>query len=132
MAKDTSFYSIVVLVAVIILVLTLIWLGIQIAKKGEDADFPPHHPTCPDFWEQNGNECTVPTNKHPNRGGTINPDGSGLALTADNTPGFNEQEMTIDMSSSDWKADGNEICKKRTWANEWGLVWDGVSNFNKC
>lgn len=134
MAKDTSFFSLVVFVAVIILLLTLIWLGIELSKVGEDADFPPHHPMCPDYWEQQGNECLVPTTRHPNRGGTISSDGSGLAISSTNTPGMNDTEMKIDMESADWKADEGvtDVCKKRQWANEWGLVWDGVSNFNKC
>ena len=24
------------------------------------------------------------------------------------------------------------ICKKKQWANEKGISWDGISNYNKC
>tara|TARA_B100000900_G_C20584100_1_gene718771 strand:+ start:912 stop:1310 length:399 start_codon:yes stop_codon:yes gene_type:complete len=132
MAKDTSFYSIVVLIAVIILMLTLIWLGIEISKKKEDADFPPSRPVCPDYWKQMGNECEIPVTRHPNNKGIMNETGDGLLINSGNTPGMDDALNTIDMEDSGWKANGSDICAKRSWANEYGVVWDGVSNFNKC
>lgn len=132
MAKDTSFYSIVVLIAVIILMLTLIWLGIEISKKKEDADFPPNSSTCPDYWGQTGNECQIPLTRHPNNKGLMNETGDGLLINSSNTPGMDEGLNTIDMESPDWKANGSDICAKRKWANEYGIVWDGITNFNKC
>ena len=34
----------------------------------------------------------------------------------------------IDFSDSKWTGE----CDKRKWANENGIVWDGISNYNSC
>ncbi len=130
MASDTSFYSTVVLIAVIILIITLVWLGIELSKVGEEKDFPPAAAVCPDYWSQNGTECEIPLNEHPNNKGIFD-DNGGILLNSTNTNGFGD--TTIDMSNESWKANGTtEKCNKRAWADQFGIVWDGVSNFNKC
>ena len=133
MASDTSFYSIVVLIAVIILMLTLIWLGIEITKAKEEKDFPPSRPMCPDYWKQlNATTCEIPTSRHPNNKGIFTDDGTGLIIGSDNTPGWLGNNE-IDMTDAGRKTEGvGDVCAKRSWANEFGIVWDGVSNFNKC
>ena len=130
MASDSSFYSTVVLIAVIILIITLVWLGIELSKAGEEKDFPPTASVCPDYWTQNGMECEIPMNpEHPNNNGIFNETGNGLIIGE--TPGFGD--TTIDMTNDGWKSNGKtEKCNKMAWANNYGIVWDGVSNFNKC
>ena len=50
------------------------------------------------------------------------------------TPGYsydisdNVISQFIDFSDPKWKG----ICDKKKWANENGIVWDGVSNYNSC
>ena len=133
MASDTSFYSGVVLIAVIILIITLIWLGIELSKAKESKDFPPTFGTCPDYWVQDGNTCHIPLNKHPNNKGIFAAGGSSLLLNPSNTPGIDLGDHTIDMTNAGWKTSGKtEKCNKRSWASDNDLVWDGINNYNKC
>ena len=133
MASDTSFYSGVVLIAVIILIITLIWLGIELSKAKEAKDFPPSFGTCPDYWVQHGNSCQIPLNRHPNNKGIFAVGGSSLLLEQSNTPGIDTTTNTIDMTNPGWKTAGkSEKCNKQGWASNYGVVWDGISNYNKC
>ena len=51
-----------------------------------------------------------------------------------NTPGYsnmmsdNEIVQYIDFSNPAWTG----VCDKKKWANENGIVWDGISNYNSC
>jgi hypothetical protein len=133
MASDTSFYSGVVLIAVIILIITLIWLGIELSNAKESKDFPPTFGTCPDYWVQDGTVCQIPLNKHPNNKGLFAAGGASILLNTTNTPGFNSADNTIDMSNAGWKSGSKtEKCGKQGWAANYGLVWDGINNYNKC
>ena len=38
----------------------------------------------------------------------------------------------IDFSSNDWGVGASAICKKKIWASQYGLVWDGITNYNGC
>lgn len=134
MAQDTSFYSIVILIAAILLIVVLTFLGIEISKKGEERDFPPDTSNCPDYWKEVGpGKCDIPlANKHPNNMGILDDTGS-LLINTNNTYGLNPGEYTIDMNNEGWSAqEDSEKCTKAKWANQFGIVWDGITNFNKC
>ena len=53
-------------------------------------------------------------------------------LTTNNTHGYDATSTTIDFSSNDWGVGASAICKKKIWASQYGLVWDGITNYNGC
>ena len=75
-------------------------------------------------------KCKIPNDEEKNIGSLYE---SGLLVdSVKETPGFDEGQDVIDFAHVDWKASGQEICAKRSWANAHGVVWDGVSNYNDC
>lgn len=134
MASDTSFYSIVILVASILLIVILTYLGIEISKRGTEKDFPPDTSNCPDYWPETGEGiCEIPlANKHPNNSGILDDTGSML-ITSGNTYGLDAGAYKIDFNNEGWAAQNDsEKCTKKKWADQFGIVWDGITNFNKC
>ena len=50
-------------------------------------------------------------------------------LTTTSTPGYDEMGNTIDFDDAKWYTGP---CMKKKWANQYNIVWDGVSNYNDC
>lgn len=126
-----NFYMIVITVAIIALILVLTYVGMIMAYGEGTTTYPPQSTTCPDYWEVNEDtKCKIPNDEGKNIGSMYE---SGLLVdSVKETPGFDEGQDVIDFSHVDWKASGQEICAKQTWANAHGVVWDGVSNYNDC
>jgi hypothetical protein len=111
-----SFYSIVLIVAFLFLLLTLIAVGIMLQNQDKNKAFPSQTSPCPDGWGvSNSGGCVQPAVGHPN--------------------------YTDDLSGNQvWDADGTNykpkesatVCDKKAWANENKVHWDGVSNYNSC
>jgi len=54
-----------------------------------------------------------------------------LAIKEETTPGLTGS--VIQFSDNGWTAGGkSSICTQKSWANTYGVVWDGVSNYNGC
>ena len=127
-----NFYTIVLIVAVVSLILVLTYIGV-ILKYGETQGvYPPHGTTCPDYWEiSSEGHCIIPKGGEKNVGSLYE---GGLLTDAvkGNTPGLDTTSDMINFNHDDWKAGGTEICTKREWASKHGVVWDGVSNYNNC
>ena len=103
--------------------------------RDKDTTYPPVAATCPDFWmvsDENPNKCKIPAHDARNVGSIYisNPAGTVHSLDPNNNqlPGLNMTEMDIDFTGKHWAS----TCTKQTWANQYGLVWDGVTNFNGC
>ena len=111
-----SFYMIVVLIAVILLILCLTGVGILMGYQDANLVFPPKANNCPDGWTAVGQICTIPTAFAS----------STTGLTA--AQGYDQAKQTIDFSKDHWA----NICDKKKWANKYNINWDGVSNYNKC
>ena len=140
-----SFYWIVLVVAIIALIGALTYVGVLMTYyTKKDATYPPVASSCPDFWtvsDSNPAKCNIPAGDAAgikNTGSIYDTTGSGstlaytLKLTSANTPGLDTASNSIDFSAADWGAGSGAICKKNSWANQNGLVWDGVSNYNSC
>lgn len=142
-----SFYIIVLSIAVILLIIILTYIGIAMTnKKGKTAVFPPQQSVCPDYWESDMTDmssCRIPS-KDGRNAGTTTKDANGrtitsiydsngtLLLNSSNTNGFVAPSL-INFNSSKWDSAGSSaLCAKRDWANTFGIVWDGVSNYNGC
>ena len=118
-----SFYMIVVLIAVVILVLCLTGIGILMRYQNAGQQYPPTANTCPDGWDiTSGTSCTspiLPANTHYGVNGT-----NGYTFSTNPT----RTGDTINFSNTYW----NDVCKKKKWANKYAINWDGVSNYTKC
>ena len=56
---------------------------------------------------------------------------------ASNTFGYNnsiaEPNQVIDFENPLWAAQGNTAdCQKKLWADTNDVLWDGITNYNKC
>jgi hypothetical protein len=118
------YYIIVSVVATIILVLILTYVGILITSTQKKATYPPSYNLCPDYWKSNGSGvCVMPTN--------------GVNTTSPmkgNTYGYTEGSNSINFSDAGWSAGGtgDQRCGWQKWANLNEIQWDGVTNYNGC
>ena len=145
------FYTIVLLIAVILLILILTYVGIKISgeKNGAALDFPPAQNTCPDNWksrsitDSNNNQsvyCEVPTENMKNVGTILDSNASDNTKTnAQMSYGYNDTLFgdatngVIDFNSPMWLAEGNSAeCSKQLWANIYDIQWDGITNMAGC
>ena len=135
------FHVIVLSIATIILILLLIFIGILLSKGNTNLAYPPNYGICPDYWsiEEESGKCVIPAFSADavNIGNIYGPDpgpNPSLVDSIINTPGYSyvvdDQVVThyIDFNDDGWTG----VCSKQKWANEHGIVWDGVSNYNSC
>ena len=123
-----SFYTTVLVIAVIILILTLGFLGWVMSKQKATDNFPKLQTSCPDYWgvttEDGKAYCTQPAEGQVNYGNT--------AAASTSTIGYDSTKNRFDFSNAGWSAEGNAICAKKKWANKYGINWDTVTNYNAC
>ena len=136
MAGGDSFYTTVVATSLVILILALGYIAytIQEGKGDKEKVFPPIQTQCPDYWDSSGTTCIVPQpGSHPNLIGVYDENNS-LLLTTANTPGLNESDIntSVDMAAEGWSMNKISTCAKKDWANNLGLSWDTVANYNQC
>jgi hypothetical protein len=132
-----NFYTIVCIVAVILLiiVLTLIAVYIPFTTGGK---YPNYQQPCPDAWKFNTNgTCTSvdsSTNANPkiinpaigNPSVFLNKDGNGQYS-------FQPAKPLSNFSYNSGKTSYSGICAYKKWAKEsGGITWDGVTNYDNC
>jgi len=113
-----NFQSTVLIVAGILLVVLLIFIGYSMSQA-QNQNWPPFVGQCPDYWidgSSNGSQCINIKDL-----GTCN---SGIA------PG---QHLTMDFSQDTYNGK-NGLCNKYKWANNCGITWDGINggDTNPC
>ena len=121
-----SFYTTVLTIAVVVLILVLAFLGWTMSKQKDTDNFPKLQTTCPDFWSIDNNVTGNTYCIQPEQG-KVN---SGSADAVNNAPGFKDGKF--DFANSGWSAGGNAVCAKKKWANSHGINWDTVTNANYC
>jgi hypothetical protein len=101
-----SFQKSVLVIAVIILVITLIFVGVALSYS-KATTWPPMTPDCPDYWLM---------------------DGSGNNTSCINVKnlGTCSNQKVMNFNSSTYTGT-NGLCAKYTWANNCGLSWDGIT-----
>lgn len=123
--STNSFYTIVLSIAVVVLILVLAFLGWTMSKQKETDNFPKLQTTCPDYWsienDRGNTYCIQPLS------GQVN---YGSADASKDAPGFVNGKF--DFANSGWSAGGNAVCAKKKWANSHGINWDTVTNANYC
>lgn len=130
------FYLVTLIVAGILLILGLTYVGIRLGQqysKGiEDAVFPPVSKTCPDRWgsEKDGEKvlCKIPGATDINSG--VSPDDYKDRTI---THGLNASMNAIDFNDEEWAKTGvSNTCALKKWANTYNIQWDGITNYNGC
>ena len=140
------FYTIVLSVAIILLIIILTYIGLRMASDAKvDSAYPPNKMTCPDLWnmvEDSGNiKCIIPeySEDQKDNSGSLYSNAEQLKPTVSNAPGYSEGDNTtgarIDFSSTGWAGYSPGLsadCSKRAWAIEHSVLWDGITNYNAC
>ena len=123
---EFGFYNIVLITAVVILILTLTYIGIQMRRKVKNTVWPPMVAACPDYWEQSldGKGCIVPNSTEKNSGNKVSSSTQGFYID-------DYGNQCIDFNNPAWKGKGDPTCAKQKWATTNGVVWDGVTNYNQ-
>ena len=142
-----DFYTIVLIVAIILLIATLTGLSLMLTKVGTTTSFPTYSNTCPDGWTDSSGVCT-------SRGANVPKTYPiGTSSWSSNSTGYinyfytsgNYPSSTITASTSgspNYTLNGNItldtsklklVCDQQTWAKANKITWDGVTNNNvKC
>jgi hypothetical protein len=119
-----SFYTIVIIIAIIILVIALTIVGVTLANKKNTMPFPDYQNTCPDFWTLSNDGITC--NKSDLN--TPPPNKAKIAVNHDGVTTINNVISSINISDDKWVS----VCDKSSWAKKSGSLWDGVANNNTC
>lgn len=108
-----SFQRIVIIIGVGLLGIVLLIIAYMLSKKKGTTPWPPITSTCPDYWLD-----------------AIRPDGtySPGARCEPNERQYNSGgvKKPVDFTVSPYVGDQGE-CAKYTWANNLGVVWDGIT-----
>ena len=97
-----NFQKIVLVVAIIILIMMLTFIGYALYSHRFARKFPPVTAECPDYWVAKNKECTNPKNLGKCKG----------------SKNFNSK--TYQGHTGD--------CAKSTWANNCNVSWQGITN----
>ena len=124
-----KFYTYVVIVAFVILVLALIGLGVILQNQDKGEVFPPIQSKCPDGWATTASGCYIPDT-------SINIGTFKRAALTD----ADKKYLISSGTTAYYTSPSYELifkpealpCDKRKWANMHGILWDGISNYNQC
>ena len=136
-----DFYTIVLIIAIILLILALTGLSLMLTQVGSTKAFPPIINTCPDGWtastDGSGNPiCTSGTTNKP-------PIYDVSGAYSKNSPGYINYYYSTDpkfvggvtstqeaTSLTINKGIVKNVCDQKTWADANKIIWDGVTNSN--
>lgn len=153
-----DFFTIVIILAIVVLIVLLTYIGVSMSKLETSQVFPPNANVCPDYWtEVEPGKCMFPAAGTRNTGDFTNPKsytsaktpavtgqtylvGSGSPVGQVYGDGSRLGETTqikevIDVNESAWNTayDGmSSKCAKKKWSTAHGVAWDGISNTNSC
>jgi len=143
-----SFKLTVLGIAMFSLIVIFIIVGVIMKHNSTTATFPPKASNCPNYWKETADgKCIIPVQKeNPTKGlPNIEPIniGSGSISKIGNTDlatGVPMWLKTLSGKHGGTDANGNMLldfseltsCQKQTWANQYGILWDGINNINTC
>ena len=135
------FYIIIPVIAIIFIIILLTIVGIAMRYQDKATVFPPAANDCPDFWTvaSDNNSCAIPAKDKKNVGSIYSDNDIQLKSSPTNTafpiytPGTTGTPSTINFKDDAWSSQGlTTVCAKKKWANNWGISWDGITNYNSC
>ena len=98
-----DFYKQVAIVTLVILIISLAIFGYVITEGVSTAYFPSYVSKCPEYWKWDG----------------------------ENKKCVNINNMNLGNGDSNY-VPSNDICTNKKWAANNRIVWDGVTNTNRC
>tara|TARA_B100001093_G_C26782075_1_gene995071 strand:- start:896 stop:1240 length:345 start_codon:yes stop_codon:yes gene_type:complete len=102
-----NFQKVVVIIAIVVLIILLSWIGYAMYKNQHSGTFPPVVAQCPDYWDVSGNNLCINTRSL----GTC-------AIDGDKSMNFDQDQFK--------GAEGS--CQKYRWARGCGVSWSGITN----
>jgi hypothetical protein len=126
-----EFKGTVVLIALVVLIIILTWVGSTIRAGLKSSIYPPVLNPCPDNWvsDASGN-CLIPdlSGNNPNVGNVID-----FSATNPTTFGYDATNRLIDFTNPGWASGGTSAqCGQRAWARANEIYWDTITNYNQC
>jgi hypothetical protein len=107
-----NFYKTISIIALILLVVCLSFVGVAMVESSTKSKFPPHVSECPDFFVKNANGQCV--------------DEKTLLINAPSDCNFKKWVAPAE----GWPSSGrfSEKCVKQQWAKKCKVNWDGITN----
>lgn len=107
-----NFQKIVIVIAIILLILALAFIGAAISNEKNTHDFPPVIAECPDYWSHDveQNKCV---NDHE---------------LGDDIPGYGKLKEFLINDPRITTGPGAGMCNKKNAMNDFKLSWDGITN----
>ena len=102
------FQKITVIVAIVMLILCLIFIGISLYNEKYNSQYPPVIADCPDYWIDTSN-------------------GDGANCVNIKNLGKSGCNKDMDFSKDEWQGEVG-LCRKAKWAKGCDLTWDGITN----
>lgn len=137
--KVDIFYTSVLIIASIFLIIALTFFGIILKTQKASSIFPPSTRNCPDYWTFDGSLCVFNNFDTSLNIGTytIRNDttiGKTIGLSDTDSPfSTDASHNTFSPTNSSWSSLGmSAVCAQQQWANKNRIVWDGISNYNGC
>ncbi len=123
------YYTIVLVIAVILLIVGLVFVGILLKNGMNKQIFPDYQYVCPDYWIANGDICYPPKSNinmpTPDKFSGASPSIQHLGVNMNNEK---TAVTSIHVGEINWMG----LCDKASWAKKNGIFWDGVANTNQC
>ena len=106
-----SFQVVVLIIAVVILIIALAFIGVSLINSQKNAAWPPLVPDCPDYWTMDGSTNPI----------CVNVKDLGTC-----PPSMGNGHLTMNFNQSPYTG-SNSTCAKYTWATGCHLAWDGIT-----
>ena len=109
-----SYYKIISITALVVLVICLVLIGIALSKTSKESVFPPHVSKCPDFYTHdadNNNICN--DNKQ---------------ISKDSVTNCAPMVLTDEKFHNPGMGPTSGMCHKKKLARSCGVNWDGITN----
>ena len=128
----SNFYTLVLTIAIIILILLLAYMGWLMSKQKTVDEFPKLRTSCPDFWKVEQGDSGKVFCIRPSGTNAINKGTGDDATVFKGASGVDVTKNGFDTTDVGWASAGNAVCGKQKWANANGITWDTVTNANFC
>ena len=117
-----TFHKTVLTISVVVLIISLIILGIFLAKALFEDSYPPIISDCPDYWDVDYNEndqitCINTSTINKGRGDVAGGECNGYPTDNFLNNGSSKEDI---------------LCEKYKWSKKCNITWDGVTNNNKA
>ena len=107
-----GFYKSLLIGTLVSLIIVLAIMGVILGNYSSNQNFPPEHSMCPDYYTINSsNVCKVNSDIYS----TVKADCMNK--------NFNDAVYSIGGTGP-----LSGLCKKKQWANDCGVSWDGITN----